>query len=569
MGSILSSIMQAASQWAQPHPSTGRTEEDRLGTENRAAYRKLLEMATKEGSPEQVAALAGSAPEGVDVTPFTTLVGIQTPEQKAKRSFDDFMGQAITQMISGGQPTAPQVDTTKGPSLDEFAPTPTQPMQPSTGPNQLPRPNRNAIFSNDFLMRSAIKKFTNIDVGAHYFEAPQWFADYGDAITKGVPVEQAVSDTATKYGFIPDGASNLKGLPEADRKAIFEREFSSALNEPTLDAIVQKMAPKGANIAKLKAGLVLDAMAGQGRYIPEHYQPLLDRWRGLEDPKFISDQLKTHIYQTTGKMPSDIEPEDVSRAQRELDDRAIIQSSREMSADTLARLRTTYGVEHEKPISAEDLAKYGVRPTQFPTYATLAESGKRFNTEDERKVYEQMLDARQKLFDLTKLMFGIELDPDTLEPKRDSKGGVIGNPENGIFTGIKPGWWGRAKGKVSLTQERMRGTQRGQYAEEYSKIMADIARTLLVISKDTRFSDVDVQQMMQTQGDLGIGILNIPDSAPVAYDLIKRFLIYNGRYLDRMIKQTTVSGSAPILNAPTDSDAAAQALIEKYKKGAK
>lgn len=557
MANIAQQMMQAAmgrAEGARPKSRSGTTEEDRLAKENRTALRKLFAGA---GPKEREALLPVMQKSGIDVEPYKIMEGIVTPEEQAQ----NVMSQEIMRLFTG-QPATPTAPTPQG----QPAPAPTksteQPpitAEPSQAPSAGPQ-----IFSRDLLTRSAVKKLTGIDVGAHYFEAPSWFEHYGELVQSGIPVEQAVSETAIKFGFIPDGASNLEGLSEIDRNVIFEREFASAFSDETLDATIRRLAPTGTNIDKMKAGLILNTFAEQGRYVPEHYQPLLDRFRNLQNPDFISDKLKTHIYQTTGKSPSDVTPEDVAKAQEELDNKAILDSARKIASDVITRLKAERMIEPEKPVSAEDAAKEGVDVKKFPTYYDIAEAGKRFPTQDERKVYEQMLGAREKLLDLLPLMFGIQFDPLNLEPAKNKQGGFIGDANNGIFIGIKPGWWGKAKGRLSIVRERFLGSQRGQNAEIYEKIMSDIARTLLVISKDMRFSDVDVIQMMKTQGELGTGILDLPDSAPVAYELVKRFLKFNANYLNRMLERTTMEPPVSMPQQETDADDEANNLINQY-----
>lgn len=100
----------------------------------------------------------------------------------------------------------------------------------------------------------------------------------------------ATGQLAAKYGFIPDGASHLVSTPE-EKKALFERELSANLRNPVIHDLWKQAAPeKYWNNPKQKTAWLIDKLAGFGRYVPEHYQPFLDRFRGLEDPDFVSDE---------------------------------------------------------------------------------------------------------------------------------------------------------------------------------------------------------------------------------------------------------------------------------------
>ena len=74
---------------------------------------------------------------------------------------------------------------------------------------------------------------------------------------------------------------------------------------------------------------MLESFSSQCRYIPENYQVYLDRFRGLEDTTFVSDDLKTWAHQLTGKMPSELTPDDVVAARKAMQNNAIIQAARE------------------------------------------------------------------------------------------------------------------------------------------------------------------------------------------------------------------------------------------------
>jgi len=550
LADVMKMAQKAASNAAAIEASSNKP--DTVQKENRAAWRKLMESAVKEGNKQQIAALSKNAPAGADPSMYLSIVGMRTPLQQAQSSFDSLLAQQLSQLAGGEAPTAPTTQTqvpTTAPSPSEAQPTPVEPV-PTEPVTPAPEPDP-TIFTKDFLLRSALKKLSGIDVGAHYFEAPAWFESYGKRVKSGVPVSQAVSETAIEFGFIPDGASALEGLSEQEQQVIFEREFSASLNDPTLDAVIRKIAPKGANIQKLKAGYILDALSQQSRYIPEHYQPLLDRFRGLDDPAFVSDDLKTWIYQTSGKMPSEITPDDIAKARKDLQNDAIVQAARKAAATVTARTQAERDLEAGKPISAEDRAKYGVG-REFPTYASLADAGKRFPSENERKIYSEFYTMRTKMESLRELLFG------TKE-----------NPEAGIFTGIGDDLGSRTAAKGTLISSRVRGSLRGQNLEIYNDLLATFARGLIKIAGETgsRLTDVDIRQIMRGTPDSGEGLLGVPDSEAVARRKFDHFMVDMGQRMEHMLKTLVIEPvGQPEEATRDDADAAAEKLIQQYMK---
>jgi hypothetical protein len=569
--SLLGQVMQASAAANRGMQNkSGDVEARQIDKENRDNWRKVAQGYADRGELDKLAIILKSAPQGVDTSMYQNQIdnpGIQSQVKGAlgKMMMNMFGGQpSLAQPTQPDQPNAIPTEP-PNPAPDQSTPpvAPTQPPPPQSTPPLAAQSPLSQGMQRDLAFRAAMKEYAGIDVGAHYLDSPQWFARH-DELMKSNPSmtpKQATIQTAHEFGFIPDGASNLDFAKE-EKDALFEREFSSIINEPIFDATIKRLAPPGADVRKFKAGFALDYLAGQGRYIPDHYQPILDRFRGLEDPKFISPETQQYIYQTTGKLLADMNSEDVAKANAALRDIAILDAGRKAYTETTNRTRAQFAVESERPIKGEDLVKQGINPTIHPTYTELASKGIRFATDDERKVYEQMLDARSKLFQNMSLMFGLQFDPATLLPigkvdpktgvQTDSKGNVIGNSNDGIFTSIKPGWIGRASGKLSLMTEQARGTKRGNNAEQYEKLMADIARTLLIIDKDSRFSDQDVKQMRQVTGDLGVGLFNLPDSGVNAMSLIKRFIDLNDRYLTRMRENTTIGqGNNPASASPS------------------
>jgi len=556
MANILGQIMASAQNMAAAgmRGNRGTSEEDALNKENRTAWRKLMEGAIKEGTPEQRAALLKNAPTGIDLESYRALAGMTTPEQEAQSQFNTL----ISNMFKGRMGTTA---TSTTPSTTPPSPPATQPGQTATQETVSPTPapttgqgvsqplQSQNIFTDDFLLRSAVKKFANIDVGAHYFDAPQWFESYGQLVNSGVPVEQAVNETAIKYGFIPDGASNLQGLTKEDRGALFEREFSSALSDPTIDAIIRKVKPSLSDEAraKAKAGFVLEAFAAQGRYIPDHYQPLLDRFRGLEDPNFISDDLKTWAYTETGKRPHELTASDISKARTAMQDFSLQSTMSEAYFRKLGTTKADWELEMQKPISAEERAKQGIG-SDIKTYQQLVDSGRRFATDADRKMYQELYTARTRLEGMEQLFFGT---PDA--------------PQNGIFTGVGVSATARAAARGRLALEKFNGTIRGRALEEFNDYKAYFARTLIKIAGESgsRLSDQDIAGIITTMPDVGRGLVGVPDSEDLARSKYTRALADMERLLKLLEDTTTVKPSGQPAS-DGDLDARVKSFIDKY-----
>lgn len=523
--SMLNQIMANVMNRAGSHRG-GTEREDPTKKEERAAYRRMLENAVKPDSgysKEQISALAKNAPAGVDPSIYTTLAGMQSPAQQAKNAFNERVYGSFLQMLNGGQPVQQSAQPST-PSTPAFTPSgsiqvPQRIVPASSKPTDVPA----NLFTLDFVFRKVTKDLAGIDVGGHYLESPKWFESYDKRVKNGAPVSQAISDTAVEYGFIPDGASNLKELSDPERKAIFEREFSTAIADPTLDAIVQKYLPKGVNPQKAKAGLILNTFAEQGRYIPDHYQPFLDRFRGLEDPEFVGDDLKTRIYQDTGKMPSEITPSDVAKARKAIQDDAVLQAMRQSYAQTTGRTKAENDLELSKPISAEDRAKYGI-DSAIKTYQQLADEGKRFPTEADRKMYQELYTARERLLSMKNLLFGTEK-----------------NPSSGIFTGIDVATTARTSAKARLAWEKWNGTQRGRNLEEYNDYVSYFARSLIKIAGESgsRLSDQDIKGIVSSMSDTGRGF-DLPDSEALARSKFERAATDMARLMKLLEDTTTV-----------------------------
>lgn len=534
--SMLQSLMANAQNAASSHRSGGATKEDPIKKEERAAYRRMLENAVKPDSgysQEQIAGLTKNAPAGVDPTIYTTIAGMKSPAQIEQQNFDSRISSQFAQLMNGGKPVQ---QATPAPATPTFTPSGSIQVPARTTPTPTQSSPPSNVFTDDFVVRAALKKFSGIDVGGHYLEGPKWFESYGNRVNSGTPASQAMAETAIEYGFVPSGASNLKELSEPERKVIFERELSTALNDPTLDAIVQKIIPKGANVKKAKLGMVLSAFTENNLYIPDHYQPFLDRYRGLEDPEFVDDATKTYIYQNTGKMPSEINPSDISKARIAMQNDALIQTQKEAYHRKKGTTQAEHDLEMSKPVSAEDRSKYGIG-SGIKTYQQLADEGKRFPADADRKMYQELYTARERLLSMKQLLFGTEKDPST-----------------GIFSGVGPSATARAAAKAKLMWEKVNGTQRGRNAEEYDDYMAYFARSLIKIAGESgsRLSDQDIQGIIASMADTGKGLTGVPDSENLAKSKFERAATDMARLMKLLEDTTTIMPTGQPTAAPTE-----------------
>ena len=530
LGQLLSSVMSAS----KPTGRSGGTDP------NAAAYRSLLASMVKPGSgysPAQVAAVIEGAPSNVDTSAYSAIMGMQTSEQKAKRQVNDKIYSDFLTILNSGQPPGQQAVTPAPVPGPTAAPTPqvAQPRPPVAKPSGLPA----RLFTEDFVVRKVLKDLSGIDVGGHYLESEDWFKSYGKKVDAGVPVSQAMSNTAVEYGFIPSGASNLKDLSEAERQVIAEREIQTALNDKTLDSIFRKITPEGANVQKTKLGHILGAFAEQGLYIPKHYQPFLDRFRGLTTPEFIDDETKTWIYKTTRKYPSEIEPSDVAKAQEEMHLNHIIETAQLAAARTTGQTTAQWEMEKSRPLSGEIRTKYGIG-SKYSTFRELADAGLRFPTEGENKEYR----------DLTDLVVIME---DKLKPLIDK---IFTSQDN---YGSRIAHGGRIQAAMAL------GEDLGITAQQYSRQLAIFSKKMLsMVERGGRFTDQDYQKMLESLPKVNFAM---PDGKILAGRLLEDARVMLGQKLELyegLIVKPIGQPTAP--SASSEADAAAQSLIDEYTK---
>ena len=466
-------------------------------------------------------------------------------------------GQETAPVSTGASPITPQGyptgQVTSAPA-PPAAGAPGAPAQPSAAPSAPAIPGVSEAQMQDIALRGAFKKYAGVTIDANELRTGAWFEAYGERIAQGMPVERAVSETAIEFGFVADGASSLKGLPDSEKEALFEKELSSFLSDPELNQALQQLVPAGVDLEKFKLGVVLETMASQGRFIPERYLPYLDRARGLEDPDFVSDELKTWVLEKTG-VPLEMHEDParaVAQARKEMEDNAIVQAARGTAADTTARIEAERALEKSKPISAEDSAKYGTGAT-FPTYQSIADDGKRFPTENERKIYSEFQGIHEKMKNMKGRLFGTEANKFT----------------DGIFTGIGDSMPARIRGRAGLVADKLAGNERGQNLELYNDLMASYARALIKIAGETgsRLTDVDIRQIMMSMPDAGSGLLGVPDSEALAQKKLNVFLTDIGRRMNQMLGTLVIRPTEAPPVTQDEADAAARELINKYKGG--
>ncbi len=513
---------------------------------NAAATRSLLANMVKPGSgysPEQIAAVIGQAPPSVDTSVYATIMGMPTPKQKAKREFDNRVYGDFLAILNGEQPASQQATAPAPASAPPAAPLEApQAIQPEPAPAK-PSVLPSNIITKDFIVRKVLKEFGNFDVGAHYLEAPAWFAEHFELTQSGVLDSVATRQLAAESGFIPDGASELVSTPE-DKRVLFELELTANLRNPIIHELWKQTAPEEYwDNQKQKTGWLLDQVAAIGqRYIPEHYQPFLDRFRGLEDPEFVDDETKTWIYKTTKKYPSEIEPSDVAKAQEDMHLNHIIETAQLAAARATGQTKALWEIEKSRPLSGEIRTKYGIG-SEYSTFQDLADAGLRFPTEAENKEY-------RDLTDLVVIMEG------KLKPLIDK---IFTSQDN---YGSRTAHGGRIQAAMAL------GEDLGITAQQYSRQLAIFSKKMLsMVERGGRFTDQDYQKMLESLPKVNFAM---PDGKILAGRLIEDARIMLGQKLELykgLIVKPIGQPTAPTApSASSEADAAAQSLIDEYTK---
>jgi hypothetical protein len=524
----------ASSAWQNaplPAKKQGGTEKD----PNQAVIKSIMDKALAEGNVERLEALAPQAKAaGYDPNIWLTAAGLQTPEQRTQQSFDRILSDFTQGLLSGKttqtqpiSPTEPSPDGTTQPPL---------PADPET------RQTRENIYDSDFLLRAALKKFSGIDVGENYLHNESWYNDFGKLREAGVPVSTAVNRLAAEYGFIPTGASNLKDLSKEERQVIFNKEFYNNMANPDIETALAQQFPNSVDRttnlvdSKVKAGMILFNQARNGAIIPDNFKPFLERFIGLGTPEdIIGPDESQYIYRIFGKHPADASPDEVSAAKKAVDNERIIQAARNAAATETSRTQAQYDMESSKPISAPDRAKYGIG-AQTRTYEDLANSGKRFPTEADRKIYTSYSTIKNKMTSMETMLFG--------------QGGWNKPSKNGIFSGIENRWDQRKLAQAGLMEDVYKGNERGQNLQIYNDNLAAFARDLLILSHETgRFTDKDVAQLIRKAPDPG-GLFGAPDSQEVAKRKYESFIVDLNRSLIEIEQTTVISPTGQPTPAP-------------------
>ena len=463
----------------------GSEEDRRLADENRKSTRMMLQKAAESGDVDLIKQLQPVAQKyNVDVSPYAASTG------KAPVSYiEQLLG--ITPQAQASQ-RQDEAFSTAGPAMDlgnsgikKEAPT-----AELAGPLQ-------RLFTPEFAVSIVTKQATGVDVTGKLEDA-NWFDDFLK-LPEGMTATEKKETLASKYGYIPVQAAQLKDLSIEERSLISQKAITSLLQDPELDAHVRKTLPN-ADPDKAKMGFIVAKLAGEGYPLPERYQAFYDRFMGLHDDMIgmkAEEAASTSAAQTSGRIGAEFRGRDLS-AQT---------AAAQTAATKKAGIAAEFEMESEKPISAEDRAKYGIG-AKIPTYTALADQGFRFPSEQDRKMYSELSGVRDDIMRMQNLLFG-------------SKGA----PKDGVFVGIGNDWVSRKTGQAGLVSDRAQGTQRGQNYELYTDTLASMARRLLTLAGESGglFTDKDVEQITRSAPDIG-GVLSPIDSEAIARQKFERFI---------------------------------------------
>jgi pentatricopeptide repeat protein len=135
------------------------------------------------------------------------------------------------------------------------------------------------IFTPEFIQRAQVKQAANIDIKSKATDT-RWFRDY--AALGDMPATERKELLASKYGYIPEAAIQLKDLPLEERQALAEQKIWSIMTDPKIDEQVRKAHPD-LEPEKVKLAFVLQRMAQDGEPIPEKFTPFLEQMTSLRD----------------------------------------------------------------------------------------------------------------------------------------------------------------------------------------------------------------------------------------------------------------------------------------------
>lgn len=212
---------------------------------------------------------------------------------------------------------------------------------------------------------------------------------------------------------------------------------------------------------------------------------------------------------------------------------ARLQREREVSQAAAikgAQIGTEYAMRAIEPITGKDAAKHGIG-VGFPTYMDLANAGKRFATDVERKDY----------LDLTDVTYMIDSVDKIVER-------VFSSSDN---------YASRVAHGVQIRASMASGGDLGLDAKEYDRQLGVMGRKMLsLVERGGRFTNQDMEQILKTLPKLN---LLAPDGAKLAKRLIERARIIASKklesYRDIAIKPIGQPGAAE--PAPTPEAQAA------------
>jgi hypothetical protein len=485
-------------QQIQGHLGKGdQTQPDPMKEDENKAWKSLVEKAITSGDYPTAVNLMNRADEsgaGIPTTPYRAYVAAQAPKNLA-----------ISEIMN---PTQPVVTPPKLGDGNVAVNTPPGFEQGQANAQQQratinkEKDTLSEIFTPEFVNRVKVKQETGIDIGTKQSDI-QWFADYAQIkkANPNVPATDIKTTLASKWGYIPEQATQLKDLPIEERQIMSEQKIWKLMTDPDIDAKVKQSFPDSP-ADKVKISFILQRLLSQGDPIPEKFTPFLERASELSDD-FIRFKAEEEAAMTGAKIGAEYANRDLSATTK----------ATEAKKTKKAQLAGEFEMEPLKPISAENRAKYGVGE-KIPTYQSLADSGFRFPTEADRKTYQTLSAVKEQIASMKDLLFS----------------------ENGVFTNIGDDWVSRKGAQAGLIKDRAEGTMRGQNYEIYSDVLASMARRLLALAGESggRFTDKDVEQIVKSAPDLG-GLIAPIDSSAIAERKFERFT----ENLNRMLSDIT------------------------------
>ena len=190
-----------------------------------------------------------------------------------------------------------------------------------------------------------------------------------------------------------------------------------------------------------------------------------------------------------------------------------------------AQIGTEFAMRAIEPITGKDAAKHGIG-VGFPTYMDLANAGKRFATDVERKDYLDLTDVTNMIDSVDKLVKNVFSSSDSY-PARVAHG-------------------------VKIRASMASGGDLGLDAKEYDRQLGVMGRKMLsLVERGGRFTNQDMEQILKTLPKLN---LLAPDGRELAGRLIERARIIASKklesYRDIAIKPIGQPGTIEPLPTP-------------------